>query len=117
MFDVYQNVDLRPEPSLKVAYSLAENSNAPPIGLVYIDGSHEDGDCFRDLCIWSSLVAPEGYLVVHDAHTHALPVSKDTKLWFDLQTDWYNVVHLGRNIQMLDDGLKEIYVFKKGGLR
>jgi len=117
-FGVYSTVDLRPSPSNEVAYSLAENPKLPPISLVYIDGAHENGDCFRDLCIWANLVSPEGYLVVHDAHTHALPISKDVKLWFDRQTDWYNDVDRGRNIQLLggENWWKELYVFKKGGV-
>lgn len=114
-FEIYPFVDLRIQEGLKTAYELASNPNCPSIGLVYIDGNHEDGNCFFDLCVWSNLVMPGGYLVVHDAHTHALPVSGDCRIWFGSQESWRHASEMGRNIFSPKRGLEELYIFQKKG--
>ena len=54
-------------------------SDAVPLGLVFIDGEHTYNACKADLEAWSPLIAPGGYLCLHDyvniddAHSDGVP--------------------------------------------
>ncbi|HWI51129.1 MAG TPA: class I SAM-dependent methyltransferase [Symbiobacteriaceae bacterium] len=55
-----------------------------PIGLLFIDASHEYGDVKRDFEYWSPLVSPGGFILFHDVRTWPGP----TRLVGELPA-WY----------------------------
>ena len=69
-------------------------SDAVPLGLVFIDGQHTYDACAADLEAWCPLVAPGGYLCVHDyvvmgdSHSEGVaPACREVVRaaeWFDL---------------------------------
>jgi predicted O-methyltransferase YrrM len=53
--------------NLHVADSRTAETPEPPIDLLFIDGDHSEEGVRADVARWSSLLAPGGHLVLHDA--------------------------------------------------